>query len=142
DDDVEAGRQLADLRLLHRREIDQDQLALERVAELAEDAVALVLGVAVDEDLRGEQLAAALLDLDVDVRRAAGVRHRLDGPEVVLAAGAGQEAAEALAVGVVAAAGAVAAVEVQAPVVYLPVLAEGGLDRPALRVEAFAATRS
>ena len=50
DHDVKVGRQLADLRLLDRLEIDQDQLAVERVADFAQHAVALILLVAVDED--------------------------------------------------------------------------------------------
>src|SRR5205823_1993041 len=67
DDNVEAGRQLADLRVLDRLEIDQHQLPVERVAQLAQHPVRAVLLVAVDEQLRGQQLALALLDADVDV---------------------------------------------------------------------------
>ena len=75
------------------------QLAVERVADAAEDAVAVVARVAGDEDLGGQQLPAALLDLEVDVRRGpAGVRDRLDRAEAVLAGRAGREPAEALEV--------------------------------------------
>src|SRR5262249_22296477 len=98
DHDVEAGRQLADLRVLDRLEIDLDQLPLERVADAAQHTVVRVLLVAGDEDLGREQLAVALLDLHMDVRGAAGIRHRLDGPEAILALGPGREPAEALEV--------------------------------------------
>ena len=59
----------------------------------------------------------------MDVRRAAGVRHGLHGAEVVLAAGAGEEAAEALEVRVAisfALAEAIAGVQVDAVAVDLP----------------------
>src|SRR5262249_27651240 len=100
DHDVHAGRQLANLRFLDRLEIDQDQLPLQRVAQAAELPVPPVLRMAVDEELGGEQFPAALLDLDVDVRGSAGIRHQLDGTEAMLALGAGGEAAEALEVGI------------------------------------------
>src|SRR6516165_8676870 len=48
EDDVELGRQLADLRLLDRREIDRHGLAGLRVADAAVDAVPLVARVALD----------------------------------------------------------------------------------------------
>src|SRR5262249_19343339 len=93
DYDVEAGRQLAALGLLDRLEIDKDEFAVDRVAEAAEHAVGLVLRMAVDEQLRGEQLFAALPDLEVNVRSSARIRDRLDGAEVVFASQAGGEPA-------------------------------------------------
>src|SRR5215469_9978355 len=42
DDHVKAGGHLADARFANRREIDENQLAIERVAEFAEDAVVAV----------------------------------------------------------------------------------------------------
>jgi hypothetical protein len=98
DDDVEASGQFADLRPLQGLEIDEDEFPLERIAGFAQDAVPLVLGVAVDEDLRGKQFSAALLDLDVNVRRSPGIGDGLDRPEAVLALGAGGEGAEPLEV--------------------------------------------
>src|SRR5262249_37658363 len=123
------------LRLLDRGEIDEDQLAIDRLTDAAEDAVGAVLFEAADEDLRGDQLAAALLDADVDVRRAAGVRHRLDGAEVVLAGRAGGEPTVALEVRVARLAGAVAGVDVHPPGVHLPDLDDRVLDRAPRDVE-------
>src|SRR5207245_1168627 len=80
--------------------IDQDEFPVDRIADAAEDAVGAILRMTVDEDLRGEQLLAALLDLDVDVRRATGIRHRFDGAEAILAIRPGGEATEALEVGI------------------------------------------
>ena len=60
-------------------------VALLGVADAAPDAVLVVAGMPLDVALRRQQVLAALLDLEVDVRRAAGVRHRLDGAEVVFA---------------------------------------------------------
>src|SRR5262249_39070587 len=119
-DDLEVSRELADPRLGNRLEVDQQQLAVDRVADAGEHAVSPALRVAVDEDLCGEQLAAPLLDFHVDVRRATGVGYRLDGAEVILALGAGGTAAEALKVRVPRPAAAVRRVEVDAAAVNLP----------------------
>src|SRR5438132_810162 len=54
--------------------------------------------MAVDEQLGRKQFPSALLDLVVDVRRPAGVRNGLDGPEIVLAGRTGHESAEPLEV--------------------------------------------
>src|SRR4051794_18801262 len=89
DDDVEIGRAFADLRTTDRREIHHHQFAIKRIADFPEHAVAPILGMTVDEQLGAEQFLAAALDLDVNVGRAAGIRHRLDGTEIVLAALAG-----------------------------------------------------
>src|SRR5262245_52581616 len=114
------GGQLADLRLLDRLEIDENELPVERVANAAEYHVRGVLRMAVDEDLGGEQFTPALLDLDVDVGGAAGVRDWLEGAEVVLALPASSAAAEPLEVRVPLPAAAVGAVEVDPAVVHLP----------------------
>src|SRR5206468_3347904 len=98
EDDVEVRRHLADPRLLDGGEGDEDRLARLGVADAAEDAVALVAGLALDVALRRQQLLAAALDLEVDVRRPPGVGDRLDRAEVVLALGPRQEAAEPLEV--------------------------------------------
>src|SRR5262249_29983485 len=96
EDDQEVGGPFANLRLRDRLEVHHQQLPVDGVAA-AGDAVPLVARVAVDEKLGGEQLPAALLDLDVDVRRRpARVRHRLDGAEVVRPVGPGGEPAEPL----------------------------------------------
>src|SRR5207237_4099982 len=76
---------------------------------------------------------------DVDVRRAAGVGNRLDGPEVVFAGRTGREPAEALEVGIPLPAGTVGAVDVHSPVVYLPDLDNCVRDRAARGVEDLAA---
>ena len=71
--------------IFERLEVDRHRLAGFGVADAAVDAVALVLRMALDVALRGEVRAARPLDLEMDVRRAAGVGDRLDGAEVVLA---------------------------------------------------------
>src|SRR5262249_29388407 len=92
-DDVEASGKLADFRLRDRLEVDQDEFPVERIANLVQDHVRPVLWEAVDEDLRGQQISAAFVDFDVDVRRAAGIRNRLGSPEIILALAAGLEPA-------------------------------------------------
>src|SRR5207237_5519114 len=82
--DIKVGRQFAHLRAGDRFELDQDKFPLQRIADAAENAVCLVLRMAVDEQLGGEQFPTALLDLEVDVRRAPGVRNGLDGAAIVL----------------------------------------------------------
>ncbi len=52
-------------------------------------------GIALDVALRHEQVAIAALDLEVDVRRASRIGHRLDRPEAVLAGGVRLEPPEA-----------------------------------------------
>src|SRR5262249_9640239 len=132
--DVELGRQLADLGILHLGELDGDRLARLGIADAAVDAVLVVARLALDVALRREQLLALALDLEVDVRRAAGVGDRLEGAEVVLAAGAGQEAAEALEVLVALAAAGVVGVQVHALAVHLPDLDQRVAHRAALAV--------
>src|SRR5437667_9738668 len=100
EDDIEAGRQFADLGRRDRLEINQQQLPVQRIADAAENAVRAVLRMAVDEDLGGEQFLAPLQDFDMDMRGTARVRDRFDGPEGVLALAAGATAAEPLEVGV------------------------------------------
>src|SRR5579859_7459111 len=100
EDDVEPGRQFADPRVLHRGEVHQYGVARLGV-DGPEDAVLVVLRLALDVALRRQQLLAVALDLEMDVRRPAGIRDRLDRAEVVFAVGSGQEAAEALEILVV-----------------------------------------
>jgi hypothetical protein len=71
----------------------------------------------------------------MDVRRAAGIRHRLDRAEVVFAAGAGEESAVALEVAIATAGVAAAGVQVDAVSVGLPDLDDRVADRLAARVE-------
>ena len=52
--DVEPRREFADFRIGKRREIDRHRVACLGVADAAEDAVALVLRMALDVALRGE----------------------------------------------------------------------------------------
>src|SRR5437016_4680866 len=88
-----------------------------------------------NEKLGRKQLSIASFDLDVDVRRAAGIRDRLDGAEAVLAALVGRSAAEALEIGVALAHAAVGGVEVDSTVVYLPDLDDGPRDGISVRAE-------
>src|SRR5207245_6856662 len=99
-DDVEVGRQLADAGAADRLEVNENEFPLERVADATENAVRLVLRMAVDEQLGREQFLAALLDLVVYVGRAAGIRNRLDRAEVVFASRVSIEAAKLLDVSV------------------------------------------
>src|SRR4051794_31982863 len=113
DDDVKIGRAFADLRTTDRREIHHHQFAIERIADFPEHAVAAILRMTVDEQLGAEQFLAAALDLDVNVGCATGIRHGLDGAEVVFAALARGAAPETLEVGVaLATATAIGAVQV------------------------------
>src|SRR6185369_5427970 len=73
EDDIEVGGKLAGLRLGDRGEVDNHGLLRLGIANAAEDAVALVLGMALDVTLGRELLLALHLDGEVDVRRAAGV---------------------------------------------------------------------
>ena len=63
---------------------------------LAEDAVALVAGLAGDVELAGQQAARRRRDLEMDVRRAAGIGDGLQRAEAVAAVGLRQQAAVAL----------------------------------------------
>src|SRR5262245_7568880 len=67
---VEFGRMLADLRSFHGHEVNGNRIAGLWVADGAIDAVARIAGMALDVALRSQQLLAALLDLEVDVRCA------------------------------------------------------------------------
>src|SRR5438552_1975184 len=94
-DDVELRRQFADARAFHGGKVHDDGFAGLGVADAAQDAVPFVAGLTLDVALRGEEFLAALLDLEVDMRRPPRVRDRLDSAEIVFAAGPGQKAAEA-----------------------------------------------
>ena len=106
-------------------EIDRHRVARLRVADALVDEVLLVLRLALDVALGGQEFFAALPDLEVNVRGPAGVRHRLDGAEVVFAGGPGQEPAETLEVLVVFGAMGILGVDVGPVVVDLPDLDEG-----------------
>jgi len=67
---------------------------------VAIQAVALVAGLALDEHLRGEAPLAAFDHGEMDMRRAARVRHGTNGAESVAALGIGHHGAEALEVGI------------------------------------------
>src|SRR5258708_34603530 len=66
--------------------------------ELAVQPVALVAGLALDEHLRGQAALAALEHREMDVRRAARIRHRANGPEGVAAVRVREDGTEALEV--------------------------------------------
>ena len=100
------------------------------LAEASVEKVAGVAGIAGDEQLRGHFAEGRMAQLDVDVRRAAGVGHRPDGAEAVAAAASLRVAAEALEAGVDALAGA-ARMAVAAVDVALPDLDLGAVDRAA-----------
>src|SRR5690606_2293715 len=92
--DVELGIQFANLRTFERSEVDRYRVARLGIAHRTPNTVALVLRFALDVALRGELLALGHFHREVDVRRTAGVGHRLDRAEVILTARAGQESAE------------------------------------------------
>src|SRR5262249_49969040 len=137
--DVEAGGQFADARAGHRGEVDGDGFALHAVADAVVNAVAGVARVAANVALRGEFALPADLDLEVDVRRAPRVGHRLDRAEVIPAAGPGQEAAEPLEIRVAPLAVGAARVQVGAVVIALPDLARGVADGRAVGTQDAAA---
>src|SRR6516164_9398251 len=120
EDDVEVSAVLNGVRIGHPPEADGDQLAIEDAADAAVNAVARVAGMAGDEELGGQELAVAALDLEMNVRAAAGIRNRLDGAEAILALLIRSESAKALEVAVAAAAAVGAGVEVDAVAVDLP----------------------
>src|ERR1051326_7177180 len=126
EDNIKIGRQLADLRLLDRVEVDRDGSSCLGVLDCLVDAILLVARIALDVALGREQLLAALLDLVVDVRRAAGVGDRLDRAEVIFTLAAREEPAKTLEVLVanVLLLGAVIGVQVHALGIALPDLDE------------------
>src|SRR5437660_7944275 len=95
--------------------------------------------MALDVALRGEQFFSGPLDLEVNVRRTAGVGDRFDGAEIIFARGSGEKAAEALEVGIAVLRVAALGVQVSAVVVALPDLDERITNRVALGIENAAA---
>ena len=113
-----------------------DALAPTRVADsIAKDAVALVARLAGDIELAGEQAADRRRDLEVDVRRAAGIGDRLQRAEAVAAVGLRQHAAIALEGRVAPLAAGLARMIVETLRVALPDLDQRALDRPAVEIE-------
>src|SRR5262249_30516201 len=101
------------------REVHRDRLAGTRIADAIPDAVACVAGITLDVTLRGEQFALLALHLEMNVRRAAGVWHRLDGAEIIFASGTGEEPTVALEV-FVAGSVVVGGMKIDAMAVCLP----------------------
>src|SRR5271157_559225 len=140
EDDVEPRGQLADPRALDGGEFHRELLAPLRRRGPPVDPVALVARVPLDEALRRQLDFIILPDLEVDVgSRPPRVRDRLDGPEVVFAGRAGQEAAEPLEVGVVLVPVLQVGPEVRPVAVALPDLDDRVADRVALGIEDLAA---
>ncbi len=135
DDEVELSRHFTHARLLDRGEVNGDRIAGFRIANAPPDPVLFVPRVPLDIALRGEELLGPLLDLVVNVGRAAGIRHGLDRAEVVFAGRAGQEAAESLKIPVALSAVVAPRVQIGAIVVALPDLDDGVADRFAARIE-------
>lgn len=106
------------------------------LAELFEEAVLGISGVAGDEALGGEGALVIPVNGDVDVRGAGAVGDGLDGAEVIAAIAGGEEAAEALEGVVALGAGeaSVLAVDVGALVIDLPDFDTGVGDGVALEV--------
>jgi hypothetical protein len=96
--DVKASGQLAEARPFDRDKINNHRFASAWVSDSVQDAVARVPRLAFDVTLRRELLASLDVDGEVNVSRASGIDHRLDGAEVVFSAEAGQEAAKSLKV--------------------------------------------
>src|SRR5690606_24748062 len=135
---VKVGRQLADFGALHRLELRLNQLAVDRIAEAAEDPVRRLARMSRDEDLRGQQFTLATRDLEVDMRRGAPrIRYRLDRAEAILALGIRLELAVSLEVLVllVLLPAAVARVQVNRVGVALPDLDQRVADRFAGQAE-------
>src|SRR5579872_3994963 len=142
ENDVETGLELADTRLLHRGEGDDDRGSLPRIADAHKNAVPRVPRLAADVALGGEPVPPLHLDGEVDMRRASRVGDRFDGAEVVLAGRTREKAPEPLEVGIaraaVCAVGA-AAVDVRPFAIHLPDLHDRVPDRMPARVENAAA---
>ena len=136
--DVELCRQFSDARAFDGRKIHGDRGARLGIFDSLENTVALILRLALNVALRGPFLAALHFDREVNVPGAPGIKHRLDGAEIVFAAGAGEEAAKALEV-LVARRVSVAAVQIDAVVVHLPDFDQGVADGRAARIEDAAA---
>ena len=100
-----------------------------------EDHVLGVLGLTLDITLGGPFLTALHFYGKVDVRSTAGIGDGLDGAEIILAGGAGEEAAEALEICVAPGLAVAAGVEVDALAIDLPDLDDGVADRVAFRIE-------
>ncbi len=101
----------------------------------ANTPVVAILRMAVDEYLRGEQLSLAFVDADMDMRRAARIRHRFDGAEPVLAVRRGRERAVPLEIHIPPAAAAVSRVHLNPLAIDLPDFNGGVLDRLAAYAE-------
>lgn len=132
--DVELGRELSGLGILERREVDRHRLASSCIANATVDAIAFVLRMAIDVALCDELAFVRPLDLEVDMRRAAGIGDGLHGAEIVFTVGAGHEATEALEIGV-ALGVAVGRMEVNPAAVDLPDFDNGVAEWAAIRIE-------
>jgi hypothetical protein len=133
--DVEAGRQFANLGFRDRLEVGEHGAARLLVAQVAKHAIAFVIRMAVDQQLRGQHPLSVAADAHMDVRRAAGVGHGFDRAKIVLPGGTGQEPPVALEVLVASLLVAGAAVQVRALVVHLPDFDERVAEWRAGRVE-------
>src|SRR5881628_3323919 len=70
--DIKASRELANSRGFHRREVNCHRLARFRIFDPFVNAVAFVVGLALDVTLRSPFLPAFHFDRKMDVARAAG----------------------------------------------------------------------
>src|SRR2546422_8712270 len=94
--DVEASGDFADARSFERSKFHRHGLPLLEVLDTFPNAVFFIAGMTLDVALGGQQFFAALFDLVVNVRRAARIRHRLDGAEQIFACRSGDEAPKTL----------------------------------------------
>ena len=131
--DVEARREFANAGTLERDERDGDRLPRLLILDALINTITLVAGLALDVTLRNQLLAAFHLDRVMNVRGASRIRHRLDGAEEILAGRAGEEASEALEIGIAFLAVAAPGMEVGSVVVALPDFDQRIADRPAAR---------
>src|SRR4051812_20570475 len=98
---------LTDFRIGQRLEIRARKLTIDGIANPRVHAIALVAGIAADEQLRDQQILPAFADLEVNMRRGpAVVFDRLDRSESVLPIRSGGELAVTLKIAIRLIAGA------------------------------------
>ena len=129
DNDVPVGFQFADLRTGDRFELGHCEFAQFGILNLPEYSVPCVLFVSLDQQLCRPDALAVLADGEMNVRRTTGVRHRLDGAEVVTAFDVRQKAAVSLEVGIAVFAPRIVTVDVRSVVIDLPDFDERVADR-------------
>jgi hypothetical protein len=99
-DDIERSGQRTRLDLLTWSKLDKEHPPILEAGNRAEQRVMLVAGLACDVHLRGQQFYSGGPELEVDVRRAAGIGHGTDGPEPIAPSRVGDRPSVALEPGI------------------------------------------